>query len=344
MPKGKPYAHKHGLTSIIFYPFDSLAFTTSSYDHMLKIWSSETLRPSAIFNLESVVYSHAISPIADHLLVACATQNPQIRLVDLKSGAAAQVLAGHQGAVMSVAWSPTEDHILASGGTDGTIRFWDVRRSAAQLGSLDLEDSIGIGGYDGMGTGSRHRERGKAHLGPVNGLTWTEDGRHLVSAGLDEKIRVWDVINGANTLASFGPIVRNRELRTCIPCLAPAASVEHNSDVLFLPSDKEILAYEMFEGKILKRLKTPGTSTLPSSKNVAAKKVRVNELAWRHHNVELYSAHGDGTIRAWKPHTAEDALADEDINEESRQQEDERNRKRKALEDVYNNLTKKQFV
>jgi DNA excision repair protein ERCC-8 len=344
LPKGGPNAHKNGITAIHFYPFDSGAFTTSSYDHTLRIWSSEGLNLAASFDLDYVVYNHATSPIADHLLVACASQHPNIRLVDLKSGASTHTLAGHGGAVMAVAWSPKDEHVLASGGTDGTIRFWDVRRSASQLGCLDLEDSVGIAGYDGLGTAARHRERGRAHNGAVNGLVWTEDGRHIVSAGHDEKIRVWDVIKGANTLASFGPLVRNRELRSCVPCLAPSSLVASGKDILFYPSDKEILMFELFEGKMLKRLRTPGLSNLPTADRSAGKKSRVTELAWRHQSVEMYSAHGDGTIRVWRPRTTEDAWQEEQDDEEARREDEERRRKRKALEDIYNDVTKKRMM
>jgi len=163
---------------------------SSSYDHHLKLYSTESLQLSADFDLDSIVYSHALSPIADHLLVACATQHPAIRLVDLRSGSSTHSLAGHQGAVLSVGWSPTLEHILASGGIDGTLRLWDVRKSSGTLGVLNLEDSTGVIGFDGLGRGARNRGSGKAHGGAVNGITWTDDGHYIVSAGHDERVRV----------------------------------------------------------------------------------------------------------------------------------------------------------
>lgn len=272
--------HSHGITQLSFYPFDSLAFLSSSYDHTLKIWSSETLQPSASFNLESVVYSHAISPIAQHLLVACATQHPAVRLVDLRSGAAAHALPGHTGALLSVAWSPVDEYVLASAGTDGTVRFWDIRRSAGLLGALDMEDSVGITGYDGRGTGARPRSRGKAHIGPVNGIIWTQDGRHVVTTGHDEKIRVWNTTNGANTLANFGPLVKNKNFSQLLPCLASPSLVRTGKDVLFFPSEREILMYELFEGRIIKRLRVPGPVAAGGSK--VNQRQRIVDLAWRH--------------------------------------------------------------
>ena len=347
LTKYRGSAHKFGITDISFYPFDSLAFLSSSYDHTLKLFSSETLTASASFDLNSVVYAHAVSPIAAHLLVACATQHPNVRLVDLRTGAAAHALAGHTGAVLTVGWSPIDEHILASGGTDGTIRFWDIRRSAGQLGLLDLEDSVGILGYDGSGTGARPVSRGKAHKGPVNGLVWVDDGRHLVSTGHDEEIRVWNTIQGSNTLANFGPLVKNRNLSRQLPCLVPSNFVGSGEDVLFFPSEKEILMYQLFEGKLLKRFRNPGSSQstdLGASAKFVSLKSRVVDLAWRHHSVELYSGHGDGTIRAWKPRLPEDVAADDDEREQEIAEENERKRKRQVLEDVFQDLTRKKMI
>ncbi|KAF2098682.1 WD40 repeat-like protein [Rhizodiscina lignyota] len=337
--------HTYGVTHLSFYPFDSLAFLSSSYDHTVKIWSSETLQPSASFSLDAIVYSHALSPIASHLLVACAIQHPSVRLVDLRSGSSTHSLAGHNGAVLSVAWSPVEEHVLCSAGTDGTARFWDVRKSNSSLGVLDKEDSVGILGYDGHGRGARGRQRGKAHNGPVNGVVWTEDGRHVVTVGHDEKIRVWDVIRGANTLANFGPIIKNSGLSTLLPLMAPMSTTAPGKDVLFFPSEKEVLMYEVFEGRLMKRLRTPRTGQdMPNdapAKTGRVVKNRTMALAWRAHEIELYSAHGDGMIRAWKPRTSEDAMFEEWENEEQREREDERKRKRQVLEDVYQELTKR---
>ncbi|KAH0562156.1 hypothetical protein GP486_003142 [Trichoglossum hirsutum] len=335
-----------------FYPFDSLAFLSSSYDHTLKIYSSTTLSPSASFELNSVIYSHALSPIASHLLVACATQHPTVRLVDLRSGANTHSLAGHQGAVLSVSWSPRHEHVLASGGTDGTVRLWDVRRSAAgDLGVLDMEDSVGIVGYDGLGTGARHRSRGKAHAGAVNGVIWTEEGDYIVSTGHDERIRVWDAAKGANTLANFGPSIKNTRLSSNIPLLAPTNLSPPGTEYLFYASEYEILVFELFSGTFIKKLRPPNLTSNPQPGNKKAinsrPQSRVMSLAWRgRSHVSFYSAHLDGMIRAWIPHTEEDAAAEADEEDQGVEvDEDYRSkRKRNALDDVYHDLTRRKIT
>jgi DNA excision repair protein ERCC-8 len=335
--------HKLGITQLCFYPFDSLAFLTSSYDHTVKLYSSETLAPSASFNLDAVVYNIALSPIASHLLVACATQAPNVRLVDLRSGANTHSLAGHTGAILSTAWSPVREHILASGATDGSVRFWDIRRSVGELGVLDLEDSVGVLGK-ATSSFSRNAARGQAHRGPVNGIVWTEDGHHLVTCGHDQRIRVWDTDTGANTLANFGPMVRNNGLAPCIPVLPPAQYFQPGADVMFYPNEHEILAYELFDGKLVRRLRRQeqqnGVPETPA-KGQRNTKDRVTALAWRAHDVEMYSAHADGSIAAWKPRTEEDAELDEEEREEREEKQGGKKRKRGVLDEIYQGLTKK---
>lgn len=340
-------SHKFGITHLSFYPFDSQAFLSTSYDHTLKIYATETLKPSASFDLDSVIYSHSLSLVGDHLLVACAVQNSVIRLVDLRSGASAHSLIGHQGATLSVAWSPNDEYVLASGGADGMVRLWDIRRSAGSLGVMDLEDSVGVGGEDGLGKRARPRGNGKAHVGACNGVVWTDDGKYLVTAGHDERVRVWDVGSGANALCHFGPTIKNTNLSSLLPLVVPGYTGRPGDQVMLYPNEKEILMFDLFEGTLLKRLKAPGAAMGQTSGSAGQRNTtnRVTSLAWRAGDVELYSAHSDGTIRAWKARTKEETQVEKDEAERIDDGMDEsRKRKRQALDDVFRNLTKQKIT
>lgn len=297
---------------------------------------------SASFDLDSVVYSHALSPIASHLLVACATQHTIVRLVDLRSASTAHSLAGHQSALLSVAWSPTKEHVLASGDTNGTVRLWDIRSSAGTLGVLDLEDSIGITGYDGLGLGTRRRDSGKAHTGAANAITWTDDGNYLVTAGHDQRLRVWDMMSGRNTLASFGPNLKNNHLSTLPLLIAPTGLTPDSQKTLFYPNGQEMLQFDLHEGRLQRRLKVPGRTN--DGENGIRK--RTTAMAWRATDNELYSAHSDGQIRAWLPKTAEDDMGDEDENLPGNLDEgdESKKRKRQALDEVFRNLTRQKIT
>ncbi|PNS19026.1 DNA excision repair protein ERCC-8 [Sphaceloma murrayae] len=344
-------SHGYGVTHLSFYPFDSLAFLSSSYDHSLRLYSSETLECSASFDLASVVYSHALSPVAPHLLVACATQHPAVRLVDLKSGASTHSLAGHGGAVMSVDWHPKSEHILVSGASDGSVRVWDIRRSASSLGVLNMDDSTGIIGFSSMGVDYRKRERGRAHNALVNGVLWSETGDFIVSNGHDETVRVWDASTGANTLVNFGPSLKNAHSSTLLPQITPSALTGKGRELVIYPNPRELLVFELHTGKLLSRLRTPSyaASHISVSAGLGTRNVqnRTTSLAWRAHDVELYSAHTDGTIRCWRPRTWEDDIADREMDDEDDEDDvavNERKRKREELDDIVAGLTGKKIT
>lgn len=303
---------------------------------------------SADFDLNSIVYSQAISPIASHLLVACATQHPAVRLVDLRSGSNTHSLAGHHGALLSVAWSPTLQHVLASGGIDGAVRLWDIRKSSASISILDAEDSIGIK-PDGLRAGGWARQSARAHGGAVNGITWTDDGSYIISAGQDERMRVWDAATGANTLASFGPTLKNSHLSTLPLITTPSPSTPPGKELLFYPNEKELLMFELHEGKLLKRLRVPGPNIAAVRSRTGERNVksRITALVFRGQADGVYSAHTDGQIRAWLPRATEDDMLDREDEEGTHRQFDDESaggkRKRKALDNVFKSFARQKI-
>jgi DNA excision repair protein ERCC-8 len=319
--------HTFGLTGLSFLPFDSAAFLSSSYDHCVKLYATEALAVAASFDLGSIVYGHAISSIAPHMLVACATQHPSVRLVDLRSGSSAQALAGHDGAVLAVAWSPADENVLVSGGTDGSATLWDVRKGAGELARLDREDSVG-----------RPSGQAKAHAGSVNGVAWTDDGAYIVTAGHDDKIRVWEAASRANTLASFGPALRNSALAAMPLLLPPSALTAPKKDVLICPGREHLLLFELHEGRLLKRMRIPRAHGRSRTSSSSTSSSRTTALCWRDPVDGFLSAHDDGQILAWKPR-----MHDDDHTPDPRNEPAQSGRKR-ALEGVFRDLTTKRIT
>jgi DNA excision repair protein ERCC-8 len=163
-------------------------------------------------------------------------------------------------------------------------------------------------------------------------------------------MRVWDMGNGANTLANFGPGLKNSGMTAQLPLIAPPEVSETGQDIVFYPNPKEILAFEMHSGMLQSRLRVrglPGSETNTSVLAARNPKNRTTSLAWRANHVEMYSAHGDGTIRCWRPRTMEDIVADEEEAIENGEKEDDaadRKRKREEFEQVVRDLTSQKKI
>ncbi|KAK9450470.1 WD40-repeat-containing domain protein [Limtongia smithiae] len=299
--------HRYGISGLLWWPFDSGMAVTCSFDETVKIWDTQSLDEVYAFSLGMRVNAIDVSQVAEHCLVACAADCPPIRLLDLRSSASAQMLTGHQGpTVQVVKWSPIDPFMLASGGADGTVRLWDIRRTNACLTVMNLENMHG--GYGTSMPYSREAfstpqtsllENIKSHRGVVNSLAWLADGRQLVSAGTDEMIRVWDVSGSpslmqsrdTNTLVNFGPTVRNRYLQCINMVLSPVQDCF--PQILCFPSDTgEILMFNVATGRLIRRLSISANTTTVK---------RTRGLVFRGSEyVELYSGNSDGDIILWE--------------------------------------------
>ncbi|CAA0223009.1 unnamed protein product [Arabidopsis thaliana] len=122
--------HKYAISSAIWYPIDTGMFITGSFDHYVKVWDTNTSQVVVDFKMPGKVYRTAMSSMAmSHTLIVAGTDDVQVRLCDIASGAFSHTLSGHRDGVMSVEWSTSSEWVLYTGGCDGAIRFWDIRRA-----------------------------------------------------------------------------------------------------------------------------------------------------------------------------------------------------------------------
>ncbi|ORX89451.1 WD40 repeat-like protein [Basidiobolus meristosporus CBS 931.73] len=271
-------SHGYGISGIRWYPFDTGIFTTSSFDKTVKVWDTNSLTEVCGFELNGKVYSHDMSSIGSHCLIAAAASEPFIRLCDLRSGAFTHSLTGHKGSVITARWSPRDEYLLASGGADHTIRIWDIRKARACLMQLDQHNADPLSGTN------------VAHSGLVNGLTFTQDGMYLLSTGHDEKMRLWNMSTGENSLTNYGPRIRNKSRSCVLPMIVPSDTCW--PPVVFHPSDDHrIFMFNLFDGDLIKEM--------------TGHYGRVACAAWRMNSEEFYSGGSDHEILAWSPFTSE---------------------------------------
>ncbi|CCE86351.1 Piso0_004835 [Millerozyma farinosa CBS 7064] len=260
-------AHNFGVSCLSWWPLDNGMFISSSFDHTVKIWDTNELTPVHTFDLANRVYTFSISYFEENAysasaLVAVASDQPFIKLLDLRTSSSSHTLTGHKGKTLCVKWHPQEHNILASGGFDGEVKLWDIRRSKSCLARLDM---LRTNASDDSATENNLTNSSvRAHSGPVNGLVWDELGHILYTAGNDDKIRVWDMVSSLapplNKLINFGPLTRNKYPQSIPLVLGP--KYESELQYLLFPSDNgDIFVFRTIDGKLVSRLSRKGSKT-----------------------------------------------------------------------------------
>lgn len=324
--------HKYGVSCVKWWPFDNGMFISSSFDRTVKVWDSNATAEGEVykFDLDHRVYSFDISPTGSHSLIAPATEHPLVRLLDLRTTSSAHTLTGHKvGSVLSTKWSPTEPHLLATGGSDGSVLMWDIRRSNACLAALDVSQAVPFQPDDDGYLTQTPIEYRRAHLSAVNSLLWHPDGNYLVTAGCDESIRLWDVhpdnpTRARNTLVNYGPLIRNKYPQALY--LSLSCSPDRNdiydgikSQYLFFPSDSgQILVFNLFTGALISMLDRPAKRTaigIPRTTSITAR---------QNNTFEFYSGSLDGNIARWSMgHTNETEEEDSGRSSDSDEYEED---------------------
>lgn len=151
--------------------------------------------------------------------IATAVANGKVILYDLNRASVELVrLHEHTRQVHKLAFNPHQGHLLLSASHDATVRLWDLRTLRRDVASVSRDQFSGISGgirdvqwspTDGVefafGTdnGTIQRWDFRQNKGPkqkipahdqktCTSIDWHPDGRHLLSAGVDRTLKVWD--------------------------------------------------------------------------------------------------------------------------------------------------------
>lgn len=297
LPVRSPHAHARSIETLQWFPHDTGMFSSSCLGGVLKLWDTNRLVPVRSLALGDTVYQHALSPIPSGApTIAVATNQTTITLCDVRSGSSAHLLRAHTDSVLTVAWCPESEWILASGGKDCRVLLWDVRSSAGPLHNLDQHNGL---------HGSDFQTVATAHEGWVNGLRFSRDGRSLVSSGRDSRMRLWDLHAGACNTMVYYPCVRNHHRKKLLLGLSSGGL-----EILFHPCAQDVHMYDLYSGSRLRVLRGHYNT--------------VHSCVFHPHREELYTGSNDPQVFLWTPRQTQVAAHDVqlDVDEWSDAEED----------------------
>lgn len=214
--KGPGVAHLDLVQSLRFSP-DSNLIASGGY-RTVKIWQRpENIRKQEFAGLQGSIHSLAVS--SDGEWAAFGEDSGSIRLYTLVDNTLQQVLEGHEGAVSDLTFSHGAIQLI-SGSQDKTLRIWNVA-DGEQVNAVETPAAVNsvvlVGEAQFIATaGADHIVRIwdlpekdandeslqlvkelAGHGGAVTSLAAVpSSGMQLLSGGLDQMLRLWDVMAG----------------------------------------------------------------------------------------------------------------------------------------------------
>ncbi|KAF9010038.1 WD40-repeat-containing domain protein [Cyathus striatus] len=241
--------HSAPISSVSFAKQGSVLFS-ASLDGTVRAYDLIRYRNFRTFTSPSPVQFSclAVDPSGE-VVAAGSTDSFEVYLWSVQTGKLLDVLAGHEGPISSLAFSPSGANQLASGSWDKTIRVWNVfGRSRAvepfqlnsdvlalafrpdgkelavstldgQITFFDIEDSKQtnvINGRKDISGGRKADDRMTAANNSsgtsFNSLAYTADGRCILAGGNSKYVVLYDVREGEGTMVKKYQISQNLSL------------------------------------------------------------------------------------------------------------------------------------
>lgn len=167
---GDPIELTNYASDAVFVGAHGEQLAVGALDGTLSMWSTRTgVRRSDTITQPTAIQSLAVSP--DGMLLASTGSDRIVRVWRVPDDAPPIELRGHLEAITSMSFSPSLPYRLATTSDDDTARIWDIPSRSA-MARLRTDD------------------------GALSAATYSCDGTHLVTLGINGRVRVWDLATG----------------------------------------------------------------------------------------------------------------------------------------------------
>ena len=165
------------------------------------------------------VRSLCFDPSSDLTLLTSGDLDKNIKMWDTENGSSKGELVGHTNDVTSIKWS-NDGNFFGSGSADKTIKLWDLKSlreicSVQTLGYGSINDISLLNTGEMLIVAAAHVDgkitiwdaqrkslfteiKENTQQKEVRGITFSPDGKYLVSGGFDNKVKIYDIMNNFN--------------------------------------------------------------------------------------------------------------------------------------------------
>ena len=242
--------HRYGIKCLKWYGNDDGMFVTASHDKMIKLWDTNTF-----ISAQDIQFNYAVHQIdsvpSEHNCLVVASDDYYPRLIDLRSMNLGVTVFGKSSKsaktttmtseILSCKYNPVRDHVVASGDNNGRVKLWDIRMRNNLLIEMTNDDG---------------RMNNKAHVNACNDMIWTEDGRTLVSVGLDGKIIKWTPFE--TSLPKKGRLVGDVDIsRNRVKTRTSQRLTVYNDTLIMNTDYSELHFYNLTDCKYMNKISYP---------------------------------------------------------------------------------------
>lgn len=120
--------HGWDVKNVQWHPYRSL-LASGSKDNLVKLWDAKSgINVATVHGHRNTILDVKWNRNGNWL--ATAGRDQMVRIFDVRTLRELQTLRGHRREIMSLSWHPHLESLFCSGGTDGSIFFWNVGQEA----------------------------------------------------------------------------------------------------------------------------------------------------------------------------------------------------------------------